>query len=453
MRKHDTATVSVKMPYNLEAEKIVIGGMASSSDLVADVSLILRDDDFYDSKHQIIYRAIIDLWAAKQPTDLVAIGEQINKSGSRQLLDAGGAPYLISLADYSQFRPLDAMHHVKAVKEKATLRKLIYLANEVYRAAIEGKESPEDILAEAETKFASMSADTVVTKSPMIGEVLSNVMNEISQRGNVTTDGIVSGFGEIDMDVGSMRPSNLILLAARPSVGKSSMAMQIAERTAEGGRLVFFVTLEMSQGELGERMLAGHARVDSRLLKNASFTPDDMSRLIGSYEHLSKLPIRMIDCPGAKLSTVLSEIRRQSMREPPALVVIDYLQLIEADHRSGSKHGDVSQVSKALKNLARELKIPVLALSQLSRGVEGRDNPEPRLSDLRESGSLEEDADAVIFLWKKDERKYPDEGVTGFKWAKNRCGPVATIDIRFDSRTTRFVEINKFVTNPSDFQL
>ncbi|MFY9139515.1 MAG: replicative DNA helicase [Thermacetogeniaceae bacterium] len=433
-------------PHNLEAEQAVLGALLLVPDSFGVVSEILRPEDFYGEGHREIYTALKEMAERGRPIDLVTLTEELK---SREVLDkVGGAAYLASLAGAVP-TAVNAGHYANIVADKGLLRSLINTCTRlVSRAYEEGVES-EILLDDAERMIMALSQRRISKSYRSIRELLVETLERIEQlyqkKGSIT--GLPTGFDDLDKYTSGLQPSDLVLLAARPSMGKTSLALNIAQNVAVKYQVpVAIFSLEMSADQVVQRILCAEALVDQQKMRTGYLEENDWPRLMRAAAKLSEAPLFIDDTPAISLLELRSKARRLKLEHGIGLLVIDYLQLMQTGRRSENRVQEISEISRFLKSLARELDIPVLALSQLSRAVEQRGGDRrPMLSDLRESGSLEQDSDMVMFIYRDDYYNEDSEykGVADLIIAKHRNGPTGTIQLAFLKEFTKFVNLEK----------
>ena len=436
-------------PHNLDAEKAVLGALltnGSNSGAVVDtVTSILKSEDFYRDAHRIIYDAILEIVHANKTADFITVGEELDR---RKRLDAvGGLAYITSLANESVSYNVE--EHAKIISEKAQLRRLIDAGNKIVGMTYAGEDEPTAILNKAEQMVLDVSGQTQSESSfAPIGEVvLSNLdkLNALQQHDGAIT-GVPTGFKDVDHVFNGLQKSDLILVAARPAMGKTAFTLNIAQNvTMLYDKTVAFFSLEMGKEQLVGRILSSVAGVSSEKLRRANMDPADWEKVIAAADRMSKSKLFIDDTPGLTVQDMRSKLRRLKVEHGLDLVIVDYIQLMQG--RNGGKGSEnrqqeVSEISRNLKLIAREFNVPLIALSQLSRSVESRPDKRPVLSDLRESGSLEQDADIVIFLYRD---KYYDENSEMGDEAevlirKHRNGAVGTVKLLFKGELTRFLD-------------
>lgn len=433
-------------PQHVEAEQAVLGAMMISPDAVSDVAERLEADDFYRNSHQLIFHAIQDLYEQGQPVDVITVTAALQtKEGALETV--GGASYIASLAAALP-TALHAGHYASIVEEKAMLRRIISTATAVASEGYTGEASPTDLLADAERRILALSQNQRVRDFTHISEVLEHTFERIEQlyqnEGKLT--GVPTGYSELDRMTSGFQRSDLIIVAARPSVGKTAFALNVVQNVAvRAGLPSVIFSLEMSKDQLVQRMLSAEAFIDGHKLRSGTLEDDDWPKLSMGVSTLSNAPIYIDDSPGITVPEMRSKLRRLKLEVGLGFVVIDYLQLIHGRRNSGeNRQQEISEISRSLKQLARELEVPVVALAQLSRSVEQRQDKRPLLSDIRESGSIEQDADIVAFLYRDDyydpesERKNVIEIII----AKQRNGPTGKVDLAFLKNFNKFVNLD-----------
>ncbi len=442
-------------PHNREAEISVLGSVLINSEVFLDVTELCGAEDFYDEAHKEIFRAISELHMESKPVDLITVSERLTKRHSLEA--AGGSAYIASLADAVP-TSANAGEYAAIVHQKAVLRALIGTASDIVKSCYSEELEPDRILDEAEASILSIAQSKEEGSAMHISEVLKLNLGSIleAKQNGGAIPGLASGFKSLDAKTSGLAKGDFIIIAARPSMGKTAFAINIAQNAAikSGARVVIF-SLEMSKEQLGMRMLSMEARVDSKKLKTGDLSGDDLDDINNALERLSGLDIIIQDTPGIGVMEIRNRCRRLDAKKPIDLVVIDYLQLMSAGKSFDSRQQEVSTISRYLKQLARELKCPVICLSQLSRAVEQRPGKHtPVLSDLRESGAIEQDADIVMFLYRDDYYKDKDaepSNTCDIIIAKNRNGETGTVTLTWLPRFTKFadMEISDFAPQAS----
>lgn len=421
-------------PHNREAEQSVLGSMLRDNASINDLLQLLRKDDFYADAHQKIFETIVSLHdRGGQPVDLVLLAEELKKRG--YLDDVGGYAYLGELWDATP-TAANAEYYAQIVRDKSLVRNLIRAGNDILGDAYKQSMPADQLIESAERQILEVATKGIVGKLYTLDEAIQDTYDRIDQRtqgSEMAASGLLTGFTDLDDLTAGLHRSELVIIAARPSVGKTAFSLSLARHIVVNEKEpVFFVSLEQSRVELAERLLCAQAKVDSHRLRKGTLTSDDMERLIEAGGILRSAPLTIDDTPAQGILRIAANARRLKRQQSIRAVFIDYLQLIEPDNRRDPRHEQVAQISRRLKFLARELEIPVIALAQVNRASEDRQDHRPRLSDLRESGSLEQDADAVLMLHRPD-RYEPgqQEGVIEVIVAKNRQGPVGEVTLAY----------------------
>jgi replicative DNA helicase len=455
-----SALVTKLPPHNLEAEMATLGAMMLEREAIARVVDILSPNDFYREIHHWIYDAICSLFNEGEPVDLITLGERLKQRN--QLEQIGGVAYLTGLLEAAP-TAAGAAFYARIVRDKATLRSLIHASNEIIKVAYEaGDRDINEVVDESERMLFAVGERSVRASFVPLGTLLSEAFEKIDeiQRTHTPGTGLHTGFDDLDALTSGLQPSDLIILAARPSMGKTALAMNIARNAAvKDSKTVAVFSLEMSKEQIALRFLCSEARVDQGSLRQGYVTDEGMADITRAAEKLYKAPI-FVDDSG---TTTVLEIRGKSRRLKAEqghldLIIIDYLQLIHGHGRYENRNQEVSLIARSLKALARELSVPVIALSQLSRQVESRSPRRPQLSDLRESGSLEQEADVVAFIYRpayygEEELRQAqylstDQYIAEVIIAKQRNGPVDTVRLEWNSPYVRFENLAEGVQPP-----
>lgn len=426
-------------PSSLEAEQSVLGALLIDKDSAVAVMPFLRGEHFYNEKHQVIYEAITELYDLREPVDVVTVSEKLKNKKS--LKRVGGATYLTELVNQV---PTSAHveHYAKIVKNLATKRTLISQGSKMVEDSFDESKVLEDILDDAEKAIFSLSQQHLARNFIAIKDALAESFDRLDELHKTASGirGVPTGFKDLDNVLAGLQKSNLIILAARPGVGKTSLALNIAQYAAVQQKLpVGFFSLEMSQEELVDRLLVAQADIDAWKLKTGKLNEKDFASLSDAMGELAEAPLFVDDTPGMSIMEMRTKARRLQAEQGVQLIIVDYLQLAHSRNLE-NRVQEISEVSMGLKNLARELRVPVIALSQLSRAVEHRGGTKkPQLADLRESGGIEQDADVVMFMYREN-----DEDLENMKLmlAKHRNGPLATIDLRFRGDRIRFYGVD-----------
>jgi len=429
-------------PQNLEAEQAVLGAMLIEKEAIARAAERLKVDDFYREAHRIIYAAMLQLFNRNDAVDIITVTEELRKDG--RLDAAGGISYITSLANCVP-TAANVDYHARIVEEKALLRQLINTATEIAAMGYEAEEEVAKVLDKAEQKMLAVSARKAGKAFAPIKEIILDSFRRIEElyasKGGIT--GLATGFTDLDRLTAGLQPSDLILIAARPAMGKTAFVLNIAQHVAiREKKSVAFFSLEMAKEQLVQRMLCAEAGIDSQRLRTGQLDDADWGRLVIAADRLSAAPIFIDDTPGLTVTEIRAKSRRLAVEHGLKLVIIDYLQLMQGSvsGRAENRQQEISEISRSLKALARELNVPVVALSQLSRSPESRQSKRPMLSDLRESGALEQDADIVMFLYREDyyKEETDKENLAEVIIAKQRNGPTDTVYLSFPRQYAKF---------------
>ena len=441
----DEALIKKVMPHSEEAEQSVIGSMIMDGEAIVTAMEILVPGDFYGRQYGILFEAVTELFADAKPVDLVTLRDKLKEKDVPQEL------YSIEfLADLVRVVPTSAnvRYYAQIVKDKSVLRNLIKVTEGISNECYLDKEKLDDILAGAEKNVFDIvqrrgSSDFVNIRDIVI-QSLDNIEAASRNKGAVT--GIATGFYDLDYKTAGLQPSDLVLLAARPSMGKTAFVLNIAEHIAVKNKITTAIfSLEMSKTQLVNRILSMNSRVDAQVLRTGNLEDSDWANLMESARIIGESGLIIDDTPGISITELRSKCRKFKLEQNLGLVIIDYLQLMSASGRSESRQQEISEISRSLKALAREINCPVVALSQLSRAVEKRDDKRPMLSDLRESGAIEQDADVVMFIYRDEyyNKESPEAGITEIIIAKQRNGPTGTMKLGWQAEYTKFVNLER----------
>lgn len=440
-------------PQNLDAEKSVLGAILIDKNAIIKIADVVASADFYDDNHGIIFDAMLTLFDKRKPIDIITLTEQLESED--QLKNVGGAGYLADIVNLTP-SAANVVHYAKIVSEKAVLRRLIEASANIGELGFDEDADISDTLDKAEQSLFAVSQKFMKDKFVAIKDVLTEAFDRIDKihkdKESGALRGVPSGFRDLDGMTAGLQKSDLIILAARPSMGKTAFALNIAEHVAIDVKIpVGVFSLEMSKEQLVDRLLSSQAGVDSWKLRTGNLTDEDFPRIGYAMGVLSEAPLFIDDTPGANVMEIRAKARRLQMEHGLGLVIIDYLQLMEGRSKGGDPNRvqEISEISRSLKGLARELQVPVIALSQLSRAVEQRPDKRPQLSDLRESGSIEQDADIVMFIY-RDEYYDPDsdrKGITEILIKKHRNGPTGAVELYFKPEQMRFRDLEKSHTS------
>lgn len=433
-------------PNDLEAEQAVLGSMLVDKDAVFTVIEILKPEDFYRNEHAEIYSAILDLCEANKPVDLLTLKEQLRIRGKYDIVN--GFEYLASLTN-PMYSISNVENYANIVWEKSILRKLIKAANTISKESYEATEDVIYITEKAEKEIFDIVQRKGGTSYSLIKDVLVDTFNNLEELATRESGviGIPSGFVDLDAKTLGFMPGQLIIVAARPAMGKSAFALNLLTNAAvKSNKAVAYFSLEMSKEELVGRILASEAMVDSQKIRSGKLEDEDWISLTNASGSLSETKIILDDTSGFSPIELRAKCRKLKMEYDIGLVVIDYLQLMNASKTNASRQADISEISRSLKVLAREIGVPIIALSQLSRAPEQRPDHRPMLSDLRESGSIEQDADMVMFLYRDDYYNPETEkkNVAEVILAKNRAGQTGTAELLWLNQYTKFVNLDKY---------
>jgi replicative DNA helicase len=439
---HSTAPVP---PQNLEAEESVLGAMLLSPGAIGAVSEVLDAGDYYRESHAKIYRAALALYAKGEPVDAITLVDELEERG--ELEEVGGRVRIHELAALVPATS-NAGHYARIVREMATLRGLIRVGSEIQRLGFERPGETPSLVDRAEQAVFELSQARVTTEFTHIESLLKESFERITQlyEAGVDITGVPSGYRDLDRLTSGFQPGNLVIIAARPSMGKSALGLCMAANLAVRAETpCALFTLEMSKQEVTQRLMCSEAKVDSQRLRTGKLAPEDWSRLTAACDKLAKAPLYVDDTGSISMMEIRSKARRLKTKEPNlGLVIVDYLQLMTSGSTVENRVQEVSQISRSLKVLARDLDVPILAMSQLSRAVEQRHDKRPILSDLRESGSIEQDADVVMFVY-RDEYYNPEEtdqqGLAEIIVAKHRNGPTGAEKLSFLKRYAKFADL------------
>ena len=433
-------------PHDLEAEQAIIGSMLTDRDAVISAIEILKEEDFYREDNKAIYTAILNLYNRAEPIDIITVKSELESMGKFE--QVGGLEYLAELPEKVP-TTANAMKYIKIVEEKSTLRRLIKTANEIIELGYSPTEDVEDIMEGAEKKIFNIMQEKNQKGYAPIKDVLVESFTKLEELYNRKQHitGVPSGFTELDYRTAGFHGSELILIAARPAMGKTAFALNIATNAAVKANVpVAVFSLEMSKEQLVNRILCSESMVDSNKVRTGKLEEDDWTKLAGAIGPLSEAEIFIDDTPGINITEIRAKCRKLKLEKNIGMVVIDYLQLIQGTNkRGGSREQEISEISRSLKILAKELDVPVIALSQISRAAEQRPDHRPMLSDLRESGAIEQDADIVMFLYRDDYYNQDSEkkDIAEIIIAKHRGGSTGTVELLWLGSYTKFVNLER----------
>ena len=435
-------------PNDVEAEQAVIGSMLTDRDAVISAIEVLKEEDFYREDNKTIYEAILNLYNRSEPIDIITLKAELTSMGMFDKI--GGLEYIVGLPEKVP-TTANVEKYISIVKEKSELRRLIKAANEIIEQGYDPTENIDDIMNSAEKKIFNIMQDKDQKSYSPIKDVLIDAFTELEQLYNQKQHitGVPTGFIDLDYKTAGLHNSDLILIAARPAMGKSAFALNIATNAALKAKVpAVLFSLEMSKEQMVNRILCSEAMVDSNKVRTGKIDDDDWIKLADTMGDLSEAPIYIDDTPGISINEIRAKCRKLKLEKNIGLVVIDYLQLVQGSSKraQGSREQEISEISRSLKILAKEINVPVIALSQLSRAPEQRPDHRPMLSDLRESGSIEQDADIVMFLYRDDyyNEDSEDKGLAEVIVAKHRAGSTGTVKLVWLGNYTKFANMERY---------
>lgn len=434
-------------PQSLDAEKSLLGAVLIDDNVLADVSDKLKAADFYDKRHETIYASVMRLYEKHKPVDLLTLSDDLQSKN--QLDDVGGSSYLTELTNYVP-TAAHAAAYADLVRGKAVRRRLIKASAELAELGYDEDKSIEELLGQAEADLFSVSDEGLKQDLVSLESILAESFDRIEElhRNKGSLRGVPTGYKDLDSKTAGLQKSDLLILAARPAMGKSTFVSNLAYNVAsQQKKAVLFFSLEMSKDQLVDRMLADVSGVDAFGIRTGNLSEDDFGKLSDAMGEMAEAPVLIDDTPGMSVLEMRTKARREAHNQPLGLIIVDYLQLMQGSGRNNSDNRvqEVSEISRGLKLIARELDVPVIALSQLSRSVESRHPQIPQLADLRESGSIEQDADLVMFLYREDYYN-PDtdnQHITDLIIAKHRNGPTGKIQLYFHPERLRFMSLDR----------
>jgi replicative DNA helicase len=433
------------LPNDLNAEMATLGGMLLSQEAVAEVFEEVRPHDFYAPKHEFIFNAVLSLFGKGEPTDVIAVTDELNKTGN--LLKAGGADYLHSLASYVP-TAASASYYASIVSEKAVLRRLIEAGTRIAQSGYESQGEVSELVNDAQSEIFKVASDSAGEDFVALNKSIEDAIHEMElaqNRGGELT-GIATGFTELDQLTHGLHGGQLVILAARPAMGKSTLALDIARNAALAkGQSTIFFSLEMGRAEIAMRLLSAESAISLQSMRKGMMAEKDWSKVASTRGRINDAPLYIDDSPNMTLVEIRAKCRRLAQQTDLKMVVIDYLQLLTSGKKVESRQQEVSEFSRALKLLAKELGVPVIAISQLNRQTEQSKDKKPELSHLRESGSLEQDADVVVLLHREGvfEKDHPRAGEADLILAKQRNGPTGTVVVAFQGQYSRFMNMQR----------
>lgn len=441
--------VTRPVPYDLAAEEAVLGSLLLDRDAIIKVAPFLLPEDFYREAHGQIYAAILDLYTRREPPDAITLAAELERGG--RLQNIGGQSYLVSLVNRTP-TSVHVEYYAHIVERSSVLRRLISTGGEIAALGYSEEQEVTSVLDKAEQLLFAVSQRTSSREFASIEQVLNEYYERIEtmQHNPGAVVGVPTGFHDLDEVTGGLQPSDMIIIAARPGTGKTSLALGIAHNAALKDKHVGVFSLEMGRDQLVQRLLAVETGVDSQRLRLGYLTDDDWVAVSDAIGRLANLPIYIDDSPGLSISELRAKARRLKAEVGVDLIIIDYLQLMQGTARKdGNRVQEVGEISRNIKTMARELNIPVIACAQLSRAVESRTKHVPMLSDLRESGSIEQDSDIVMFIHREEmyDEETEKKGIAELHIAKHRNGPLAIVPLRFWHTTTKFTDLEVYHTD------
>ncbi len=433
-------------PQNLDAEKSLLGAVLIDEETLADISEHVTEKDFYEKRHGIIYAGMIRLYEKHKPVDLLTLTDELKRK--KDLDTIGGSAYLTELTNYVP-TAAHAEAYAELVAQKAVRRRLIRASGEISELGYDEETTTQELLEKAEAELFSVSDQSLKQDLVSIESILTESFDRMEElhRNKGALRGVRTGYRDLDNMTAGLQRSDLIILAARPAMGKTTLVTNLAYNVATvANQPVLFFSLEMSKEQLVDRMLADASGVDAWNIRTGNLSDEDFSKLSEAMGELAEAPIFIDDTPGLSVLEMRTKARRAMHEKPLGLIIIDYLQLMQGSGRDGGNRvQEVSEISRGLKLIARELNVPVIALSQLSRSVESRSPQIPQLADLRESGSIEQDADIVMFIYREAyyNPETERENITDLYIAKHRNGPTGKVELYFHPETLRFVSLDR----------
>ena len=430
-------------PHDLAAEQCVLGGMLMSKDAISDVMEVIRPADHYRPAHQLVHEAILELYGRGEPADPVTVSDLLAKRG--ELARVGGGAYLHTLIA-SVPTAANAGYYARIVRERAILRRLVEVGTRIVQLGYAGDGDADELVDRAQAEIYGVTERRVTEDFLPLSEIMPGALDEIEaigSRGGVMT-GVPTGFADLDALTNGLHAGQMVVIAARPAIGKSTLALDLARAAAVKHRMAAVLfSLEMSRNEITMRLLSAEARVPLHAMRTGQMGEEDWTRLARRMSEVVDAPLFIDDSPNMSMMEIRSKCRRLKQRHDLRMVIVDYLQLMSSPRRVENRQQEVSEMSRSLKLLAKEIDVPVVAISQLNRGPEQRNDKRPLLSDLRESGSIEQDSDVVILLHREDayERESPRAGEADFIVAKHRNGPTTTVTVAFQGHYSRFVDM------------
>lgn len=429
------------LPQNIEAEIGVLGSLLLEDGIAGEIIQTLDKSYFSTKAHQLIFEAVTLLFDSNKPIDPVTVQEELRKTGA--LEHAGGEEYIVSLME-TVFSAASAPHYAQIVREKGIMRKLVAASEEISRNVKSGTQKLDDLLDKSEQLIFDVTQSKIASEPAHINNILMDVLANLEKSDGVS--GVPTGFYDLDQMISGLQPSTLIIIAGRPSMGKTTFSLNVASQVAiDRGVGVLIFSLEMAKEQLAQNIICSRSSVSPHKITNGTIDSEDYAKITAEAGILGESSIFIDDTPGLSIRELRAKARRHKSRHGLGLIIIDYIQLMEGSSggKSENRQQEISQISRGLKGIARELSVPVIGLSQLNRSVDSRDDHRPRMSDLRESGALEQDADLIMFLYRDEyyNRESPKQGIAEVIVAKHRNGPTGAVELYFYKQYMRFVSL------------
>ena len=439
----DDALIKKIMPHNLEAERSVIGSILMDNELISSATELLSGDDFYSKQNGLVFDAMSELYQERKPIDPVTLSDKLKEKNAPEEMNS---PEFVKEILNAVPTSANLKHYAQIVYEKSTLRKLIRITENISKDCYQAQDKLEDILETTEKNIfnlvQSRNTREYVPMSDIVIEVLKKIEQASKTKGHIT--GLSTGFADLDFKTAGLQPSDFILIAARPSMGKTAFSLSVLDHVVVKKQLSAAIfSLEMSKEQLVNRLLAMEARIDAQNIRSGNLSDEEWENLVNASEVLGSSKLIIDDTPGISVAEMRSKCRKYKMDQDIQLIVVDYIQLMSSGGKGDNRQQEVSDISRALKGLARELNVPVVVLSQLNRAVESRTDHRPMLSDIRESGAIEQDADVIMFLYRDDyyNPETEEKNVAEVIIAKQRNGPTGTVKLAWQPKFTRFVNM------------
>ena len=439
----DDALIKKIMPHNLEAERSVIGSILMDNELISSATELLSGDDFYSKQNGLVFDAMSELYQERKPIDPVTLSDKLKEKNAPEEMNS---PEFVKEILNAVPTSANLKHYAQIVYEKSTLRKLIRITENISKDCYQAQDKLEDILETTEKNIfnlvQSRNTREYVPMSDIVIEVLKKIEQASKTKGHIT--GLSTGFADLDFKTAGLQPSDFILIAARPSMGKTAFSLSVLDHVVVKKQLSAAIfSLEMSKEQLVNRLLAMEARIDAQNIRSGNLSDEEWENLVNASEVLGSSKLIIDDTPGISVAEMRSKCRKYKMDQDIQLIVVDYIQLMSSGGKGDNRQQEVSDISRALKGLARELNVPVIVLSQLNRAVESRTDHRPMLSYIRESGAIEQDADVIMFLYRDDyyNPETEEKNVAEVIIAKQRNGPTGTVKLAWQPKYTRFVNM------------